>query len=170
MWAAFQGAWVADATGIREAKPKEAARSRFSMAASWLLQLITGGTNAIFPLRRSVSHLPVAIATVEDVVLQFDASPWGAGATLKHKGVLREYWVYEWRAAEVAHFKPRIKTGVSDHMTFWESVAFLMCCITWNSWLETHPVMLVGDNTGSLQNSLDLKGKGALLAVSRELA
>ena len=30
--------------------------------------------------------------------------------------------------------------------------------------------MLVGDNTGSLQNSLDLKGKGALLAVSRELA
>ena len=118
MWAAFQGAWVADATGIREAKPKEAARSRFSMAASWLLQLITGGTNAIFPLRRIVSHLPVAIATVEDVVLQFDASPWGAGATLKHKGVLREYWVYEWNAAEVAHFKPRIKTGVSDHMTF----------------------------------------------------
>ena len=45
-----------------------------------------------------------------------------------------------------------------------------MCCITWTSWIETHPVVIVGDNTGSLQNSLDLKGKGALLSVSRELA
>ena len=36
--------------------------------------------------------------------------------------------------------------------------------------VKTHPVLLVGDNTGSLQNSLDLKGEGTLLAVSRELA
>jgi len=55
-------------------------------------------------------------------------------------------------------------------MTFWEYLAFLMCCITWASLIEVYPVMVVGDNTGSLQNSLDLKGKGALLSVSRELA
>ena len=30
--------------------------------------------------------------------------------------------------------------------------------------------MIVGDTAGSLHNSLDLKGKGPLLAVSRELA
>ena len=117
-----------------------------------------------------MSHLPVVVATTEDVVLQFDTSPWGAGATLKYKGTLREYWVCTWDALEVSHFKPKIKTGVSDHMTFWESLAFLMCCITWQPWIEAHPVMIVGDNTGSLQNSLDLKGKGPLLAVSRELA
>ena len=138
------------------------------MAAKWLLQLIEGGDNIIFPLWRRASHLPLTVATTNDVVLQFDASPWGAGATLKFNGVLREFWQYTWKTAEAAHMQ--VKTGVSDHHTFWESLAFLMCAITWSSWIEAYPTMLVGDNVGSLQNSLDLKGKGPLLAVSRELA
>ena len=118
------------------------------MAAKWLLQLI-GSHNQIFPLRRLVSHKPVAVATINDIVIQFDASPWGAGTTLKYTGILREYWAYKWNTSEVAHLN--VRTGVPDHMTFWESLAFLMCCITWASWIEAYPVMIVGDNTGSQQ-------------------
>ena len=68
----------------------------------------------------------------------------------------------------MAHLQ--VQFGVSDHMTFWESLAFLMCCITWANWIDTYPVMIVEHNTGSLQHSLDLRGKGPLLSVSRELA
>ena len=76
LWGAFSGAWDADKSGKKEAPPHEAARWRFSMAAKWLLQLI-GPDNQIFPLRRLVSHRPSVVATVNDVVIQFDASPWG---------------------------------------------------------------------------------------------
>ena len=167
-WAAFSGAWNVDKYGTREAPPGDAARSRFAMAATWLLQLIGGADNHIFPLLRQVSHLPSVSATPNDVVLQVDASPWGAGATLKHRGVLRKYWKCTWSTAEVKHLK--VITGTSEHQPFWESLAFLLCVITWSEWLEAYPTMLVGDSVGSLQNNLDLKGKCVLLAVSRELA
>ena len=77
LWAAFSEAWKADTTGVREAPPGKAARSRFCYAAKWLLQLIKGDDNQIFPLQRLVSHLPLPVATTNDVILQFDASPWG---------------------------------------------------------------------------------------------
>ena len=76
MWTAFQEAWSADKKGIREAPPHEAARHRFAWAAKWLLQLIAAD-NEIFPLRTLVTHLPPVVATTMDVIMQFDASPWG---------------------------------------------------------------------------------------------
>ena len=90
LWGAFSGAWEADKSGKKEAPPHEAAIWRFSMAAKWLLQLIASDGH-IFPLRRLVSHKPAVVATINDIVIQFDASPWGAGATLKYKGKLKEY-------------------------------------------------------------------------------
>ena len=64
-------------------------------------------------------------------------------ATLRYKGTFREHWVYTWDDIEVSHFKPKITSGVSDHMTFWESLAFLMCCVTWQSCIKAHPIMIV---------------------------
>ena len=51
-----------------------------------------------------------------------------------------------------------VDTGVSYHMTFWESLAFLRCVLTLSEWFREYPVLLVGENTGPLQNSLDLDG------------
>ena len=84
LWVAFSEVWKADTTGVREVPPGKAARSRFCMAETWLLQLIKGDDNHSFPLQRLVSHLPLPVATTHDVRLQFDASPWGGNNIEAH--------------------------------------------------------------------------------------
>ena len=77
--------------GAREAKKLHAPCSRFQIAASWLLLLISGTDDAFFPLRQEVSHVPRAAATVDGTVFQVDTSPWGGGATLMVKGKVIDY-------------------------------------------------------------------------------
>ena len=44
-----------------------------------------------------------------------------------------------------------------------------MSLMIWDNHVNTG-VLIIGDNTGSLHNVLDMKGAGPLLAVARELA
>ena len=57
------------------------------------------------------------------------------------------------------------------HQTFWEMLACMLCLMTWIKLMPNRKkVLLVGDNLGSLQNTLDMKGQGPLLAIAREVA
>ena len=60
--------------------------------------------------------------------------------------------------------------GDSKYQSFWEMVTLLLCLVIWGRYFNTEVVALVGDNTGAMQNALDLKGKGLMLAVAREIA
>ena len=64
-----------------------------------------------------------------------------------------------------------VATGSAKHHTFWETLALLLSFMTWNEKIQKEDdVLVVGDNTASLQNILELKGEGPLLAIAREVA
>ena len=46
----------------------------------------------------------------------------------------------------------------------------LLCLVAWGHLFHTEVLAVVGDNTGAMQNTLDLKGRGVMLAVAREIA
>ena len=92
----------------------------------------------------------------------------GGGAILKNNGIVIAYWWAIWDTASVAHLE--VRTGIPDHQTFWEALALLISMVTWKKHFATGPVLIIGDNIPALQNTLDLKGRGALMAISREIA
>ena len=65
--------------------------------------MIAGPDNCIMSLIRLVYIADDKLASTRGPVIQFDASLWGAGATLKINGVIKEYWVVEWKNKDVAH-------------------------------------------------------------------
>ena len=169
MWAAYTAAAKADAEGIRESRFKHhTANRRFTLAARWIKQLIQPGAEVLFPLRSYVPARPDPVPTTAGTTIQFDASPWGGGAVLRKNMVIVEYWSCVWDAKSVAHLGVAI--GKAKFQTFWEYLTALLALLTWGGYAATEHILLVGDNTASLQDALDFKGKGCLLAVARELA
>ena len=103
-------------------------------------------------LRRLVSHLPYIPASTDGPVIQCDASPWGAGATLKVEGRIVEYWFTAWRSKDAACLG--VCTGLAQHMTFWGTLATMMCLMVWGRQAKAG-VLILGDNTGGLQNVME---------------
>ena len=168
LYAAFSGATKADAEGPREAPPGEAACRRFKTAATWIRLMIAGTSSDFFPLRRVVSNTPPAEATLNGWVIQFDASIWGGGAILKHGDIVKQFWYCSWATKDVARLG--VQANKPKHQTFWETLVVLMSLMVWGDRSADAPVLIVGDNTAALQNTLDLKGKDALLSIAREVA
>ena len=108
------------------------------------------------------------MATMNDMVFQVDASPWGGGTTLRHNDIITEYWWAVWDDKEVSRLG--VQTGQARHQTFWEALALLISMLVWQKCFALGPVLIIGDNVPALQNTLDLKGRGPLLTVSREIA
>ena len=46
----------------------------------------------------------------------------------------------------------------------------LVCLVLWGNDFTTEDLLVVGDSTSALQNALDLKGKGIMAAVAREIS
>ena len=61
-------------------------------------------------------------------------------------------------------------THNSKHQTFWEMLTLVLALCVWGSSFIHEAVAVLGDNTGALQDALQLKGKGNLAAIARELA
>ena len=97
-------------------------------------------------------------ATLNDIVFQVDASPWGRGdgATLRCNGKIEMLWWTVWAARDVATLN--VRAGIPDHQTVWEVLALLLCMIIWDTCFEQAPVLIIGDNIPALQTTLDLKG------------
>ena len=64
----------------------------------------------------------------------------------------------------------KVEPGQSKHQTFWEILTILLSLELWGDHFVHEEVAILGDNTGALQNVLDLKGRGPMLAVAREIA
>ena len=58
--------------------------------------------------------------------------------------------------------------GSSASQTFFENLALFIGVLLWA--LPSEATLILGDNTGALQEALDLKGRGPLLQLSRELS
>ena len=98
--------------------------------------------------------------------MAFDACPWGWGAVLTTHCVPTAWAAGTWDTTTLKRFDAR--TGDPAWQTFWEVLA---CLLTLEMWapVET-PFILWGDNIGALQNTASLKGRGALIAISQEIA
>ena len=98
----------------------------------------------------------------------FDASPWGGGAILLEGNVVREYFAVSWRKQDAEHLG--VHPGTPKWQSFWELAAILLCLEAWGRRFTSTSMAIVGDNTSALQDALDLKGKGPMLALAREIA
>ena len=74
----------------------------------------------------------------------------------------------KWRAADAAHLN--IGPGLPKDQTFWEMAILTLGLIQWGDRFTALELRCIGDNTGALGNILALKGRGPLLAISREIA
>ena len=166
LWAALLGAhrdWVAKHPG----QPFERVpTTRFAVAARWMRALITEGENALLPLVRKVSATGPSKASLSRWSIATDASTTGGGAILMWDLVAFEFFYVVWEP--IAHL--RVETGSSKFQTFWEILTMLLALEQWGDNFLHEEVAVLGDNTGALQNVLDLKGRGPMLAVAREIA
>ena len=60
--------------------------------------------------------------------------------------------------------------GASRFQTFWEMLMVLFVLVVWGNNFQKEKLLIVGDNTGALSSALNLKGKGTLAAIAREIA
>ena len=166
LWAALIGAhrdWTAKhPEGVMERVPT----TRFAVAAQWMKALITDGKDALLPLIRKISPEGPTPASLSKWSIATDASTTGGGATLMWEREPFEFFSVVWEPVDHLGISP----GDSAHQTFWEILTILMALEQWGDNFIHEEVAILGDNTGALQNILDLKGKGHQLAVAREVA
>jgi hypothetical protein len=60
--------------------------------------------------------------------------------------------------------------GESRHQTWWEFYTLLLCLILWASRFRVPGLKIRGDNTGALADVPKLSGKGAMMAIAREVS
>jgi len=168
LWGALTAAQHADRTGAKEAPPGQVAVRRFTSGACWLRALVRGEERALMPLTRIVHPGgPLRWPRSRDVI-EFDASPWGGGAARRRNGRYVDHFALEW-SEDLFPGLP-VEIGQPKSQTFFEFVTLLLTLMVWGDSYTEERVTILGDNTGALQEALSLKGRGALLAVSRELA
>ena len=63
-----------------------------------------------------------------------------------------------------------VTVGEAKSQTFFESCTLLLCLLVWGGRFPGRCLQIAGDNTAALQNAIALKGRGAMLALARELA
>jgi len=168
LWGALTAAQRADDSGSREAPPGKCCTRRFAQTASWLRALLVGEDLALFPLERLVSHTRPRDKRVSSDVIEFDASPWGGGAARRRGDRYLDYVVLEWNVSMVPGLA--VEPGLPKYQTFWEFIMVLVALLCWGDSFPQEQLHILGDNTEALQTALDLKGRGPMLAISRELS
>ena len=83
-------------------------------------------------------------------------------------GQIDRYFAVVWDGGEATHLG--VRTHDPSFQTFWEFSTLLLCLVLWGKHFVDESVVIYGDNTGALSNALNLKGKGILLHVAREVA
>jgi len=120
------------------------------------------------PLERTVvPRRPLTERLSEDVV-EFDASPFGGGAARRRGSQYIDWFAVTWSAAMVGDTGAEV--GKPSSQSFWEFFALLAVLLVYSEVAPGCTLQILGDNTASLQQSLRLRGRGAMLAISRELS
>ena len=83
-------------------------------------------------------------------------------------GIVTEYFSVVWTEDDAPHLN--VVPGDSRHQTFFEFLTLLLSLMIWGDTFVSFSVAILGDNVGALSAALSLKGRGALLAVARELS
>ena len=168
LWGALTASKRAGRGAAKEAPPGRVACRRFATAAAWVRALVRGDPELDFPLQRLVTANRRLRARMSDWVAQFDASPWGGGGVLKYDGQVVEFFATKWHQKDFKNMD--VTVGSSRSQTFFEFLTLFMTLLLWSSRSGDRALAIVGDNTAALSNAISLKGRGPLLAVSRELA
>ena len=63
-----------------------------------------------------------------------------------------------------------VTIGDTAHKTFFEFFTLILALLAWSNYATSEVLNLIGDNTGSLQDALEMKGKGNLNLLARELS
>ena len=169
LWGALAGANKARAAGVKEAPPGHLPCRRFSHAAAWISALLEEKESCPLPLERIVRARPPARASTSGWRAEFDASIYGGGGVLRSPdGIVRRHFVTLWNNDLAAHLQ--VVTGDPKHQTFWEFLTLLIVLILWGDDFVEVSLAVLGDNTGSLSSALRLQGRGAMLAVAREVS
>jgi hypothetical protein len=169
LWGGLYAAIKESNLGVYSAPPGCVPCRRLCYAASWVWALLSDEESCPLRLERLVGPgVPIA-ASPGGWTIEFDASIYGGGGVLRNPDrEVVEYFSIVWNGEEAKHL--HVVPGDSRHQTFWEYATLLLCLMTWGDNFVKESVLVVGDNTGSLSNALSLKGKGDLLAISRELS
>ena len=179
MWAALTAAIKSAVTSTSAAAPSQVPCARFFTAAAWMRALLQGrdGVRApagpaysvLFPLLRRIDAVDIAGSRpVSPLRAEFDASPWGGGGVLYHCDTPTAYWHCEWDDPVLSMFEAT--RGNPKFQTLWEFVALLISMVLWMDQACGEIFTLCGDNIGALEDALQLRGKGRLLIVAREIA
>ena len=153
--------------GKNKTKGSRIATSRFGTSARWLRALIKGDADTLLPLERKVFARKPAPASTAEWVIQFDACTSGGGAVLRCNQTITEFFYGQWKPYMVEGLDVEVKQ--SKHQTFWEFLALLLSMVIWGHYFKSQAVAVVGDNIGALTHALNLKAKGTLAAIAREL-
>ena len=101
--------------------------------------------------------------------VEFDASIYGGGAVLRAPGGdIDQYFTVVWQGNEAPHLN--IIPGETRFQTFWEFATLFLALLVWADFFVDTSLAVLGDNTGALTNALQLKGRGPLLAIAREIS
>ena len=169
LWGALSGARSAIRNGVREAPQGRAPCRRFCYAAAWLRALLREDGSSPLVLERLVSPAPPPRASRSSWWAEFDASPYGGGAVLKDpEGTVVEHFSVIWDGSEATHLK--VKIADPAFQSFWEFATLLLALLAWGDHFTTEALVILGDNTAALSNALNLKGRGCLLAVARDIS
>jgi hypothetical protein len=122
-----------------------------------------------FPLQRKISTEDPQGDPVHGWIIQTDASPFGGGAVLRHGKVMVEYFALTWQAEDFPK-SINVQLGTSSSQSFLELLTVALALAHWGSDFVKEPCTVLGDNTGSLENLLQQKGKGLQQIIARELA
>ena len=84
----------------REAPPDRVAVRRFRQAAQWLVALLSG---SLFVVEHTL-HVNRALCCTKERRVEFDASPWGAGALLLECDEVVEFFTVTWTDTSAKQF------------------------------------------------------------------
>ena len=73
-----------------------------------------------------------------------------------------------WLGDEAPHLS--VVPALPRHQSFWEFSTLLLSLMVWGDRFTEEALDISGDNTSALSNALSLKGRGAMLAVAREIS
>jgi len=166
--ASLYGALAGSKAARREAPPGEVAVVRFLCGARWLAALLKQEGEAYVPLRRVVHASKPPPASTSGWILQVDASTTGAGGVMRFGTRIVEYFDCQWSEDTAGHLGAA--PGDPKWQSFWELLALVFALVLWGKHFTETTAAVLGDNTAALGDAVNLKGKGPMLAVARELA
>eukprot|EP00435_Cladocopium_sp_Y103_P049753 s2113_g15.t1 len=136
-------------------------------AVKWLRTFLAGELAGI----QRIYLLDVYTANCPEVIITWDASPYGMGATLQLAGKFIEFFAIQISEEDEVHLSTR--AGSHEGQQTWEALCGLICLRLWRKWWQTAKLTLRlrNDNVGALTLYAQTKGRSpAHTLLAREFA